>query len=533
MSADLYLASVLNHTSALYQPASHLAMQAFHLTQKDPMARLDVLAHRLFKAVGEWFSLTKTFDVPLYDLSIQVRDLCQGEISVWVRELSNQCLHEVEQLSNSLDTEWNKTSLFTFAQQIYDLIHERPEGAMRALIEEIVQAMDSPPALFSRVGIAQEATSRDEGMIIQKGLGKQSLLFLVRTIRNLASGTPLPTITEIANFLVGQEKMQHGLSLHFSAQVERLLDQLQQSIRGGTTDIQLQPFRMASLQQALAQWRAVERHCFHDLCTRLEEIHVVASSKTLDSHPGETQAIVDHLGALFARMLQEMTDWHSKILASGAEIVTILAETGIPQFPTSEDISADVMLAIHKRGLDERNPEEECECSTSFADLMECCVRKLLCSLAVTAGSFALFTDFLKEAQQLVDGQIAHILRMMTTALVKKVRPLDEAAEIKPLADGDVMDTFWYHLQHKVREVLDVLPKHSQEKEVDQPSQVAFPLAIQLRHLVYGNPSQRLAVLAGRLTALLGKITDTQGATDHMHLSISSTRQLCDLLQGN
>ena len=574
MGADLYLTSVMNDAYATYRPARRLAAQAYRLAKGDPAARLHRLAGDLFEAVGAWFSSSGTFDAPLYDLVIQVRDLCTGESSVWLQDLSAQLLREVRALAHRPDAGERAQALLALVQQISDLTHGREAQAVLALIDEIGQQIAASPLPGPRShdpsagigGIGEGATAPGgEAQHGQRALpvpsggegGVQPLPLVVQKMRNLARGIALDALADLASFLLGQEHLQHALCLRLDAKLGALVVRLQRSAQAVTTDAASLPLMAASLQHALTRWREFVEDYSRDLRARLEEMRAVAGGGAPDMSPEAARELIGRMDELAQGVLQKMAGWHELVQERGMEMARILNEAGVelPQQLPSLEIDEDLMPATSDQASGGVRPgdaarvagEDEGPGGSSpgpeeaLPELMERCMRASLQCLLLVGGSLDFFASAAGKVRQLADGQTSLLLQVMAHTFVERVRPptadAEEIPEPEPIAGGDAMDAFWYQFQRGAREALAQAFRQHQEEEADQSPDAVFALAIELRALVGGDPSRRFQTLARRLAEALGEPAGAREAAEPGPLEArqvaSLARQVCGLLQGD
>lgn len=562
MGADLYLVSVMNQAADTYRPARELAMQALHLAQKDPTGGFHVLARDLFEAVRNWFTGPGTFDPELYDLTVQVRDLAQGETSAWLRELCAQLLRDVRQSNSQPDAEGGEGVLLDLVQQVSDLMDGRTETAALALLAEIEErvsacledccAPDVPGAADEQVSEGAAALGREE-MPQAAGLDAQSLAHLARKMRYLASGIPLDAIADLTTFLLQQEKIQRALGVGLDAKLGGIVDRIQATASEVTADVASLPLMVSRLQYATIQWRSFVQGYFGDLDGRIEEIQATASEGGEDLTHEETQTLLQHLGGLAERIQRELSGWQSQAQKHGEAMVRILCEAGVnlPQrFPSLEEVSDELTQFIREagkrgEGRAEAGDNAEAETEPRLHDLMDRCMHLVLQRMIMAGGGLAFFAQVVEKTIELTRGQTAHRLTLMATSFVEHVRPSDgepeEEPDPVPVDDGDAMDGLWYQLESGVRKIAEQSLRRCQEEEVDLSSREVFPLSIQLRNLVCGDPSSRMYVLAERMAEILGfpsasmaveSDTYEQEAPDERQ-PMSLARQVCGLLQGD
>ena len=489
MGADLYLRSAMDTAHSTYHQVHVLARQAYGLARGEAGGRLSELAERLFEDVRAWSAREGPPDTAIFDLSSQIRDLAQGETTVWLQDLSAQLLREVQ--GEGVDP------LFpTLAQVVCDLAQGRSEEELYALIDILIE------------GLQQEAQAQEGNQEpwVREALEKAAC------VSDLARGNPASALREVASQL--QEKLREGRASLEVACVS-LSDLVAQMQELALESVELDMSGLVrALQRERATWEGRLARSFDDLSARSQGLlDLVTGRNPADAQPPQEDAAawLAETRAQGEQFIQALADWQ-QAGGEGAEAMLGPLNGLFALFPVGGAAEQEPVTGPGSEqeqrdaGEDAHAPAEP---RSAFPDLLQRYVAGIN-SWSMTAMPVMMY--LVQGAQvlcELTRGETSDLFLFTTRDLVEHLRPPvpDDAQEggasEEPVAlapDADVLDMLWHEVYRGAGRAADAeARKRRQEDEADPSTSPHFCLAVHLRDLAQGDASRLLGAVSARL----------------------------------
>ncbi len=150
MGADLYLPGVLHACHQRYQRAAQLIEEILALSQGQVQEAAQQEGQRLKEALLLHAQQAGSMPVSFYDLVTEIADLAHGELTVWTAALAEQ----IATLFAPNDSKAGAGSAEAgeLARMLADLLHHRPEAAIRHGAFLLATFLQEPDTFFPEAG---------------------------------------------------------------------------------------------------------------------------------------------------------------------------------------------------------------------------------------------------------------------------------------------------------------------------------------------------------------------------------------------